>query len=268
MKILSQTRLLPIPIVLFISIAFSQHCFSQSNEDLTLPPLQLSSTNQLNSLPDFSAMKDVKQKKQAFFALILPIIQQENAHILQLREGIKELHEKNLIALSTNEADWLLDVGELYQLPHKEVNATLFDFLMRRVDFIPPSLALSQAAIESGWGTSRFSTSANNLFGIWCFEPGCGIVPSSREEDKDHEVATFDSINDSVRYYLHSLNTRQPYSEFRLVREAKRQNGEPLTGIELAAGLDEYSAEGQEYVTKLSQFIMQNKLQRFTQPQP
>jgi Bax protein len=266
MNNLSQTRRLSLPFV--ILIAFSQACFSQDEGNVILPPLEDATAAPLSSLPDFSAMKDVKQKKQTFFALIYPIVQQENAHILSLRESIEKLYEKGPTELSATETNWLLDVGALYQLPFKEVDANLFDYLLRRVDFIPPSLALSQAAIESGWGTSRFSTSANNLFGAWCFEPGCGLVPSSREEGKDHEVASFDTINDSVRSYLHSLNTRQPYAEFRQVREEKRQNGEPLKGIELAIGLAEYSAEGEGYVTKLNKFIRQNKLQRFTQPDP
>jgi Bax protein len=315
MNILSQSRLLSVSLIMLIAIPFSQPCSSQDNENILLPPLEEATSNPLTSLPDFSAMVDVKQKKQTFFALIYPIVQkenahillppleeatsnpltslpdfsamvdvkhkkqtffaliypivqQENAHILLLREGIARLYEKDATELSTSETLWLLGLGEHYQLPHKEVNATLFDYLMRRVDFIPPSLALSQAAIESGWGTSRFSTSANNLFGLWCFDPGCGLVPISREEGKDHEVATFDTVNDSVRFYLHSLNTRQPYAQFRQVREDTRQNGEPLSGLELAEGLTQYSAEGEEYVTKLSQFISQNKLQRFTQSQP
>jgi Bax protein len=268
MNNLSQPRLLSLSFVLLILTIFSQVCFSENDENVILPPLEGSITNPITSLPDFSAIQDVKQKKQTFFALLYPIVQQENAHILTLRESIEKLYEKAPAELSTNETNWLLEVGEYYQLPVKEVDADLFDYLMRRVDFIPPSLALSQAAIESGWGTSRFSTSANNLFGAWCFEPGCGIVPSSREAGLDHEVATFETVNESVRSYLHSLNTRQPYTELRQVREEKRQNGEPIKGIELAAGLAEYSAEGEQYVTKLSRFIQQNKLQRFTQPQP
>jgi Bax protein len=155
-------------------------------------------------------------------------------------------------------------VAEHYKVKAKLGDEDFFSELLVRVDYLPPSLALTQAAIESGWGSSRFSKQGNNLFGQWCFSKGCGIVPSSRDSDKDHEVAKFKTVNDSVRAYLRNLNTNFSYESLREKRANIRQNNGAITGTELAKTLLKYSEEGAYYVQKVTKFINQNKLQRFT----
>lgn len=218
----------------------------------------------LEELPDFSKYVDVKEKKKAFFNTLYPIIQYENKEIITLRVKILKLKKVPFDSLSADEKAWLSEVADLYRIDHTEIDDNLMTELVNRVDYVPPSLALTQAAIESGWGTSRFSKQGNNIFGQWCFEKGCGIVPSSREAGKDHEVAKFETINEAVRAYLHNLNSNSAFSPFRDLRTEIRATGQLLTGTGLAKSLLNYSAGAEKYVKKLTSFINQNKLQTYT----
>lgn len=218
----------------------------------------------MKKLPDFSKISDVKEKKETFFATLSPIIQAENNHVLQLRQLIKTLQNVPVAKLSEKQKTWLRKVSKNYKLDHEIIDSNTFDELLKRVDYVPPSLALTQAAIESGWGSSRFAKQGNNLFGQWCFSTGCGIVPSSRDSDKGHEVAKFDSVNHSVRSYILNLNTHDSYAELRKKRALLRAKSASFKGVTLAKTLTEYSEEGEHYVEKVTEFIQQNKLQRFT----
>lgn len=115
-----------------------------------------------------------------------------------------------------------------------------------------------QAANESAWGQSRFAQQGNNLFGQWCFSEGCGLVPSQRGSDADHEVRTFDSINDSVASYLHNLNTSHAYADLRDIRADLRANNQPFDALMLAEGLSQYSTRGEEYVEEIQMMIRSN----------
>tara|TARA_R110000744_G_scaffold79036_4_gene155374 strand:+ start:6341 stop:7171 length:831 start_codon:yes stop_codon:yes gene_type:complete len=218
----------------------------------------------MKSLPDFSKIVDVREKKEAFFVTLYPIIQAENNHVLQLRKLINMLRSIPVAKLSAKQQAWLLNISKNYKITSEYIDNDTFDELLKRVDYVPPSLALTQAAIESGWGTSRFAKQGNNLFGQWCFSEGCGMVPSSRESGKGHEVAKFDSINMSVRSYILNLNTHDSYTELRENRALLREQEASFTGVTLAKTLTEYSEEGKHYVAKVTEFINQNKLQRFT----
>ncbi|WP_426369442.1 glucosaminidase domain-containing protein [Pseudocolwellia sp. HL-MZ7] len=220
--------------------------------------------NKLDKLPDFSQINDVKEKKEQFFNTLYPIIKEENKHVLKLRQIIVLLQSVPEEELTSKQKIWLNKVATHYKVSSEYGGDSFFANLLERVDVIPPSLALTQAAIESGWGTSRFSKKGNNLFGQWCFSKGCGIVPSSRDSEKFHEVAKFASVNLAVRAYIKNLNTNAAYIELRKMRSKLRKNEEDITGLVLAKTLDKYSEEGQHYVTKVSKFIDQNKLQRFT----
>ena len=134
------------------------------------------------------------------------------------------------------------------------------DALLRRVDVIPVSLVLAQAANESAWGTSRFAREGNNLFGIWTWDESKGIVPKKRAPGHRHLVRRFDSIQESVRYYLHNLNSHPAYTQLRILRAHAREQGRPLRGSELAAGLTRYSARGEEYVRLIRQLIQRYDL--------
>jgi Bax protein len=132
------------------------------------------------------------------------------------------------------------------------------------VDTIPASLVLAQAANESAWGTSRFARQGKNVFGIWCFRDGCGKVPNARAPGKRHEVASFDSVQDGVSYYLLLLNTHPAYAQLRSLRDEKRRVDEKPTGATLAEGLLRYSERGGAYVRELQAMIRVNQLQRYT----
>jgi len=257
----NKTILIGISVAAIAILAFQ--FFSQ--EDPTLPRIEASPDTTLSQLPDFSTFKDVKEKKEAFFTTLYPIIEEENKQIIKVRNAIINLQALPFESLEPKQLAWIEKVRDYYKVDNESVSQDTFTDLLKRVDVIPPSLALTQAAIESGWGSSRFSRQGNNLFGQWCFTKGCGMVPSARDDDKAHEVAEFGSVNKSVRAYLKNLNTHSAYQTLRDKRAAIRNDSKKLTGISLAQTLTEYSEEREKYIAKVSRFINQNKLQRFTQ---
>jgi Bax protein len=131
------------------------------------------------------------------------------------------------------------------------------------VDVVPVSLALAQAAIESGWGTSRFARQGNAIFGQWTSQDGKGLVPSARPEGKTHKVRSFDRLSESVEAYLLNLNTHRAYRDFRTLRQQSRNSGERPKGEVLATGLEAYSEKGEEYVDLLRDMIRVNRLAAF-----
>ena len=137
----------------------------------------------------------------------------------------------------------------------------LVETLLRRVDVVPVSLALAQAAKESGWGTSRFVREGNNLFGEWCFEEGCGIVPKARAPGRRHEVRSFESPQASVESYLRNINTHPGYRSLRGARKAQRETRKDLSGVALARELSQYSERREDYVTEVRNLIIGNDLE-------
>jgi len=134
--------------------------------------------------------------------------------------------------------------------------------LLRRVDTIPPALVLAQAANESAWGSSRFARMGNNLFGMWSFKPGSGIVPEDRPDGAIYEVRRFSSLYESIRSYMNNLNRHGAYRKLREIREGLRKANQPVTGIALAQGLAKYSQRGDDYIREIQAMIRQNKLSR------
>ena len=223
------------------------------------------------TVPDFSRIADVKEKKNTFFDFMKPLVEEENQRILANRQQILELSNKS--AISTNEHQFLMNMAERYGMKEiEDIDAAFFEALLARVDIIPVSLALVQSANESGWGTSRFALQGNNFFGQWCFSRGCGIVPGSRPEGQIYEVRKFEDVAASVRSYMHNLNTHFQYEGMRELRENRRLGGEPVTGPILAQGLYGYSIRGIDYVEELVSMIASNDLLRYdlekeTQPE-
>ena len=234
------------------------------NSTLLIPKAEAQTQGSMKKLPDFSKISDINEKKESFFTTLYPIIQAENNHVLKLRKLINMIKGIPVDELTEKQQTWLLNISKSYKLESTDIDHNIFEQLLKRVDYVPPSLALSQAAIESGWGTSRFAKQGNNLFGQWCFSAGCGMVPSLRESGKGHEVAKFDSIDMSVRSYILNLNSHDSYRELRESRALLRKKEASFTGVTFAKTLTEYSEEGKHYVTKVTEFINQNKLQRFT----
>lgn len=209
--------------------------------------------------PEFKEFAAGPERKQVFFDYFAPIISQENQKILEQREQILALQAKD--ELSSRDVSFLKETAKEYYIEEfNPDNAAHWLTLLRRVDYIPPSLALAQAANESAWGTSRFATQGNNYFGQWCFSQGCGLVPKSRGEGQIHEVAAFDSAQESVERYLLNLNRHAAYVKLRKIRESIRDNENPLKGPALLPGLEKYSERGTHYMEELNDMIRYNKL--------
>ena len=217
-------------------------------------------------MPDFALIENIDERKLAFFEYMLPFAEEANDRILgQRAEGetlmAKFLRKGKLTSREKAKIDSLL---EEYQFdPVDSFEEQTFKDLLSRVDEIPPSLVLSQAALESAWGSSRFAREGYNLFGMWCYEPGCGIVPSRRAAGKSYEVTKYESPKDSFAAYIKNLNTNRHYVGMRSIRRALRSNDVELSGYDLAAGLDRYSQEGWTYISKVQSLIWSNKLNRF-----
>lgn len=228
-------------------------------------------------LPDFSGYSDVKQKKTAFFEYMLPLVQAGNQSIVEQRGALQEMAAENAelpFELSFFQQRHLLQLAERYGVESKAVdskavdsdavnNQQIIDQLLLRVAPLPPSLVLAQAAIESAWGTSRFARQGNNLFGQWCYQKGCGIVPRRRSAESRHEVAKFDSVDDAVKAYLHNLNTHRAYSDLRVLRAELGTSESGATGHQLAQTLLYYSELRQVYVDEVQAVIRINKLQAY-----
>ncbi|MEO9903434.1 MULTISPECIES: glucosaminidase domain-containing protein [Alphaproteobacteria] len=207
----------------------------------------------------------VEQKKQIFFRMILPLILMANEEVTSDREALMHLKSR----LETTRVPYEGDLDELRSLANKYrlsedsdvISVTkLLKTLTRRIDIVPPSLALAQAATESAWGTSRFAVEGNALFGQWTFG-GKGMVPEEQRAEKgDHKVASFRSPLHSVRSYLRNLNTNRAYREFREDRAAARAEGKPFSGEALASALSRYSERGQDYIKEIRQIIVGNDL--------
>jgi Bax protein len=221
-----------------------------------IPDVEIKTT-----MPEFSAMTDVSEKKEAFFSFLLPMVEAENIRILHERAYLKDVYgrfqEGQLTADDKQKIDdWI----EYYRLEEDiAIDDNLFGLLKRRMDIIPEMMVLVQAANESGWGTSRFSRMGLNLFGQWCYVKGCGLVPTGRSEDGRHEVAKFDSVNESVKSYMRNINTHGAYLDLRLLREQKRLDNEDITANDLIVGLESYSERGVEYIEELRAMIRINR---------
>jgi len=219
-------------------------------------------------LPDFAQIQDVQKRKEAFFQFLLPLIHHANQEILAARERIRSIQEQiPLQKLSTADALWLALVAEHYRVPADNgFDTEFFNTLLRRVDIVPPSLVLAQAATESGWGTSRFAREGNNLFGEYCYASGCGIVPSRRNPGARHEIARFQSPYDAILGYMTNLNRHDSYHSFRKYREQARLGNEPIRGEQLAEGLIRYSERGQAYIHQIQSMIRYNDLAHLDEP--
>lgn len=214
-------------------------------------------------LPDFGSFTNVQAKKDAFFGFLLPLIEEANAEIAMEREQLTAMLQRP--KLSRSEQKRLAEMVRRYRV-NRTGSTEQIKRLLEKINTIPPSLAIAQAANESAWGTSRFAIDGNNLFGQWCFSRGCGLVPEYRADEAIHEVAVFKTPFLSVRAYMLNINR---HTEYRELRELRRQEIRELgyaTGLNLAGGLTGYSARGDEYVEELRSMIRYNGLDRYDHP--
>jgi Bax protein len=204
------------------------------------------------------------QRKNFFIKALLPLILRTNELIKEDRNRASDLALILIQNQTLKNADknWLLNLAKRYKLPARNgVGSINFDQLLRRVGIIPPSLALAQAAIESGCGTSRFAQERNALYGQWTWgrDEAEGMVPSGREEGETHSIRSFKTPIESVLGYVKNLNTHPAYEEFRDLREYARNNDYKPTGIDLAETLISYSSRREEYIADLKNIIYTNR---------
>ena len=222
-----------------------------------------------SSVPDFSAIEDVKEKKETFFSFMQPIIYQVNDEILRQRRDILGYQQKiaaggKLAGRAEKHLEELIKTYRLTaSLKRENDPAAVIQKLLQRVDIIPASLALAQSANESAWGTARFARQGNNYFGLWCWSLNCGMLPTDRDAGAKHEVATFETVGAGVVYYMKTLNSHPAYQALRDKRYELRAAGEPLNGAQLAQGLIDYSERREAYVEEIRAMISYNKLERF-----
>ena len=210
----------------------------------------------LSLLPnEMKMIENTKKRKNLFIQIVLPLILDENKQIKFDRKKLFSILNKNN---NTNaEIKWLNMKFKQYGIKSKDLLT-----LKVRMDEIPVSLAIAQAAKETGWGTSRFALEGNALFGQWTYS-GEGIKPASIDSDKSHKIMKFQILQASIRAYQRNLNTHSSYKKFRKFRAEARDNDEELDSLILADSLDQYAATGIEYTKILKQIIKQNSLRDF-----
>jgi len=219
------------------------------------------------AVPDFRNFEAGPERKSVFFDFTSPLVREANAQVREDREALLDVASEP--ELGWFDRRWLRDLADEYRVDYERpIGDETIETLLTRVDTVPVSLALAQAAKESGWGTSRFAREGYNFFGEWCFQPGCGLVPGSRLPGRTHEVESFDTPLDSVASYLHNLNTNRSYRELRKMRRDLRESGEPVTGLALADGLSRYSERGEAYVKEVRSLIRSNDLDKVVASEP
>ena len=210
----------------------------------------------LTLLPaEIKMIESSKQRKEFFIQIILPLILQENNNIKLDRKRLFSIINKS--NNSSLEKKWLDKKYKQYGVSSKDLS-----ILKIRMDEIPVSLAIAQAAKETGWGTSRFAQEGNALFGQWTWS-GEGLKPKDADKNEGHKVMKFNVLQASVRAYQRNLNTHSSYKNLRKARAELRDRGQPLDSLILVNYLNEYAETGQKYVDVLTQIINQNNLKDF-----
>ena len=204
---------------------------------------------------DLDELQSVKLKKETFIKIVLPLIVAENEKILEDREKLKKITRKKMT--SDNEKQWLRQKLLEYKVKNGKVEE-----LEKKMDIIPTSLALAQAAKESGWGTSRFALEGNAMFGQWTWT-GNGIEPLFKDKSKTHKILKFPILRASVKSYINNLNTHKSYKKLREIRSQFRSKNKRIEGLKLTETLDNYAETGKQYTKVIAQIIKENKLTDF-----
>ena len=204
---------------------------------------------------DLDEIKDTKLKKETFIKIVLPLVVAENDKILDDKIKLKRIMSKKMT--SDKEKSWLRLKLREYKVKNSDITE-----LDKRMDIIPVSIALAQAAKESGWGTSRFALEGNAIFGQWTWT-GQGIEPLNKGKNENHKILRFPILRASVKAYKNNLNTHKGYAEFREKRYTYRKRNKTIKGLNLTDTLDRYAQTGKEYTDILEQIIKQNDLSDF-----
>jgi Bax protein len=210
----------------------------------------------LTKLPkDLKTLGDTKKKRELFIKIVLPLILHENEKIMEDRKKLFKILAKDFN--SPGEKVWLKRRFKEYKIDDRDLSK-----LKIRMDIIPVSIALAQAANETGWGTSRFALEGNALFGQWTWSKK-GITPKNQDPTQTHKILQFQILKASVRAYKNNLNTHNAYKEFREVRAKLRQSGTKVTGLALIKYLKNYSEIGVKYTEIIEGIMVQNSLPDF-----
>ena len=210
----------------------------------------------LTKLPkDLNTLGDTKKKRELFIKIILPLILDENNKITEDRKKLFKILGKNFNTVG--ERVWLKRRFKEYKIEDQDLAK-----LKMRMDIIPVSIAIAQAANESGWGTSRFALEGNALFGQWTWSKK-GISPKNKDPDQSHKILQFQILKASVRAYKNNLNTHNAYKEFREVRAQLRQEDRQIIGLDLTKYIKNYAAIGEKYVAIIDGIIENNSLTDF-----
>ena len=210
----------------------------------------------LTKLPkDLNTLGNTNKKRELFIKIVLPLILAENEKIEEDRKKLFKILSKNFNSIG--ERVWLKRRFKEYKIDDGDLAK-----LKMRMDIVPVSIAIAQAANESGWGTSRFALEGNALFGQWTWSKK-GISPTDKDPNKTHKVLQFQILRASVRAYKNNLNTHNAYQEFREARAKLRQNNEIVDGLQLVKYLKNYAAIGEKYVVILDDIIRNNSLTDF-----
>ena len=210
----------------------------------------------LTLLPnEIKMIESTSKRKEFFIQIVLPLILKENSNIkIDRKRLFSIINKSNNTSL---EKKWLEKKYKQYGVTSKDLST-----LKIRMDEIPVSLALAQAAKETGWGTSRFAQEGNALFGQWTWS-GEGLKPKDADKNEGHKVMKFNVLQASVRAYQRNLNTHSTYKGFREERAKLRDEGKPLDSMRLSEFLNKYAETGNQYVEVLQKIIKQNNLQDF-----
>jgi len=248
-------------LALFDRLGYTAKAWNAGN--LEVPPVYLA---QIRSEWHGNAkVATVADKKKVFFRILLPIVLKVNEFILQDRERATEITGRlsRGAEVSGEDQQWLTELAARYKLTGSSADrlaASQYPELLLRVDVVPPSLSLAQAASESGWGTSRFASEGNSLFGQWSWGKGLKPAEQRTESVGDQRVAAFDSTGACAYGYALNLNTQRAYQDLRSKRAELRRNNQPVSGVALVPALIHYSERGQAYVDELTTLMSQNRL--------
>lgn len=237
---------------------FDNYEYNWDTIDQGVPPLILT------RLPeDMDRAPSVDDKKKLFYLSLLPMALMLNEDVSRERLEMTQILSliENGKALKARQREKLNQLRRTYKIKGDPVTSEVArKKLRKRVDGLPPSLLLAQAANESGYGSSRFAREANNLFGEWTFTPGTGLVPEGRPEGETYEVRVFSTVYDSLKSYLLNINTHWAYTSLRNNRSIIRNEGRVPSGVELASGLELYSTRRGAYVAEIRAMIRANNL--------
>ncbi len=261
--------------VYFSSLESLEHFFTEQEyslkawQELSQPVPRL----ELSSIPtswgrDVAPSLTVQKKKSIFLMLAIPLVMISNEELNKVRARLLKLDADRI---ERGTGLWLEELATTYRLASDLTGEQRLKKLIERIDAVPVSIAVAQMIEESGWGTSRFATEGNALYGQWTYQGGLKPL-QQREEKGDYRIRVFDTPLDSVRAYMLNLNTNPAYGNFRRSRTVLRQEGKDLSGTGLIRTLTAYSERGEEYISSLKSIIRVNNLERLDravlQPKP